>query len=209
MDENGAKASCNVNVSEVKVTSLIMEDSASSVKAGKSIQLKVKVMPSEASSDNLEWSSSDMSIATVDSNGFVKGKKKGDVMIKCTAPNGKSASCSITVTAAKKTKSKSSNNSTTVIVLDPTYIGNTYSSEFVFYDSSYRLLSSYEVSGLSKKTIQKAINEIYARNGYNFKDSTIKAYYMATSWYRVNPNFSTSDFNYYEQENLKLLESYR
>ena len=121
MDENGVKASCNVKVSEIEITSIIMEDSASSVKVGKSIQLKVKVMPSEASDENLKWSSSDMSIASVDSNGFVKGKKKGDVIIKCTAPNGKSASCSITDKKKKKKTSKASNSSTTVIVLDPTY----------------------------------------------------------------------------------------
>ena len=211
MNENGIKASCNVKVSGIEITSIVMEDVASSLKVGKTIQLKVKVMPPEASSENLVWSSSDTSIATVDSNGYVKGKKKGDVIIQCTAPNGKNASCNITVTSTKKKSSSktSSNNSTTVIVLDPSYIGRTYSSEFVFYDSSYRLLSDYEVSGLSKNTIQKAINEIYARNGYNFKDSAIKAYYQATSWYVVNPNFSTSDFNYYERENISLLEKYR
>ena len=208
MDESGVKASCNIKVGAIEVTSLIMEDGASSVKVGKTIQLKVKILPTDVPADVLEWSSSDISIASVDSNGYVKGKKKGDVIIKCIAPNGKSASCTITVEKKKKS-SKSSNNTTTVVVLDPSYIGRTYSSEFVFYDSSYRLLSRYEVSGLSKDTIQRAINEIYARNGYNFQTASIKAYYQSTSWYRVNPNFTTSDFNYYEKKNLALLEEYR
>lgn len=213
MTPKGIKATCNVTVGEVEVQAITLSASSSSIKVGKTTQIEAKVTPATANSDDLDWSSSNADIASVDSNGNVTGLKAGSTTITCTAPNGKRATCNITVTAkAKKSataKKSTKNNSTTVVVLDPNYIGRTYSSEFVFYDSSWRKLSSYEVSGLSSSTIQKAINEIYARNGYAFKTPSIRAYYEATSWYRVNPNFTTSDFNSIEQYNLALLEKYR
>ena len=206
MTPKGIKATCNVTVGKVEVEAVTLSTNSSSINVGKTVKLDVTVTPATADADNLEWSSSNADIASVDSNGLVTGLKAGTTTITCMAPNGKKASCTIFVKSKAK---KSSSKGTTYVVLDPDYIGRTYSSEFVFYDSSWRRLSSYEVSGLSSSTLQKAINEIYARNGYAFKTPSIRAYYEATSWYRVNPNFTTSDFNSIERANLDLLERYR
>ena len=58
------------------------------------------------------------------------------------------------------------------------------------------------------KTIIGAINEIYARNGYVFKDSSLKSYYMSKAWYYPDSSFTTSDFSSVESYNIKLLEDY-
>lgn len=59
------------------------------------MQLNYCVLPFEADSNNLVWSSSDETIASV-MNGMVSSKmKSGDVVITATAPNGVSASCMV------------------------------------------------------------------------------------------------------------------
>ncbi len=210
MADNGVKATCNVKVEDVEVTSVTITSGPSEIKSGKSVQLEAKVAPAEAQGAQLSWTSSNPAVAVVDSSGYVTGVKKGVVSITCTAPNGKSASCTISVKGKKK-KSSSGKN-TTVVYYTPynqREIGDRYASDFVFYDSSYRTLSPSEVAGLSSSQIQQAINEIYARNGYCFQNKSIRAYYESMSWYYPNPSFSQSDFNSTEQHNIALLKKYK
>jgi len=60
-------------------------------------QLKAKVGPTGAS-QSVTWSSSDESVATVDSKGLVTMLKAGTATITAKTPNGKSASVTVTVT---------------------------------------------------------------------------------------------------------------
>lgn len=82
----------------------------------------------------------------------------------------------------------------------------------VFPDSSDRLLTEEEISKLSKDEIGKAINELYARNGYTFEDETVLEYYKKYDWY--NPtipasSFLVEDFNDIEYKNVELLKKVR
>lgn len=61
---------------------------APDIKVGETVKFKVEIEP-VGTSAKLTWSSSDNSIATVDSNGNVHGKKKGTVKIKVSTDNGK------------------------------------------------------------------------------------------------------------------------
>jgi uncharacterized protein YjdB len=213
MSDDGVKESCNVTVEEMEITSVSLDTTTASVKSGKTIQLNASITPSDASTDSLQWTSSDNSLAIVDNDGYVTALKKGTVLIKCTAPSGKSASCTLKIEGKKKKKSSSSTNTTVYYYYgNPNAVGTDYSDDFVFYDSSVRYLDNYEVADLSSDTIQQAINEIYARNGYVFSNKSIREYYENnTSWYKniENKNFSVSDFNEYEKKNLALLQKYR
>ena len=53
----------------------------------------------------------------------------------------------------------------------------------IFPDSSNTYLTDAQVNSLSADDVQKAINEIYARNGYRFKDPAWLAYYEQYDWY--------------------------
>lgn len=226
--EDGLTASCNVKVIDKEIESIMLNQISTSVKVNSRIQIEAKVSPPEAPSNNLKWSSSDDSIATVNSEGYVTGVKAGTVNIFCTAENNVEASCTVTVKDPDATNNNNNNNSnntnnnssngnnTTIIYKYPS--DYTYSdSGFIFPDSSSRKLSSSEVAytlsnmyGYSPANsyAQDAINEIYARNGYVFKSAELRNYYESKSWYYANPYFSTSDFTAIEKYNMSLFEQY-
>lgn len=83
----------------------------------------------------------------------------------------------------------------------------------IFPQSSSEYLDDYDVAGLSKDQIQRAINELYARNGYIFqKDKGEKRYFESQPWYKgteKNMGKVRSKFNKYELANEKLLTRYR
>lgn len=215
--ENGEKKSCNVTVKNKEINSITLSDSTVSVKAGKKIQLTAKVQPVDAPTDGLKWVSSDEEIAVVNSEGFVTGVKQGVVNIICKSDNGKEASCTVTVKADNSNKANNTKDSsnpsvqgTTVTNQKPQSSGaEEHKSDFIFYDSSVRKLTQSEISNLTDEQAQEAINEIYARNGYVFKDANLKAYFSSKSWYAPDPNFSTSDLNPIESYNVALLSQYR
>ena len=98
----------NVNIIEIKcddnkcvnkkINSLSFAQTKASVKQSETINLIVIVKPSDLSDEELLWTSSDPSIATVDANGVVKGIKKGTVTITVKSLNGKKATCIVEVT---------------------------------------------------------------------------------------------------------------
>lgn len=85
----------NIPVIGVKLdkTSLTMQETGSDT-------LTATVEPDNATNKNVNWESSDTSIATVDANGKVTAVKEGSATITATAADGsgKSASCAVTVT---------------------------------------------------------------------------------------------------------------
>ena len=75
------------------------------VNAGKSIKFLATVLPKTASNKKLTWSSSDETIARVDSNGKVTTKLPGDVIITATCVGNPEASGSVVVHSVNPVKS--------------------------------------------------------------------------------------------------------
>ncbi len=68
----------------------------------------------------------------------------------------------------------------------------------IFPDSSEKIIDSDDIKDLSDEELRYAINEIYARNGYIFKDKELKKYYNKFDWYEeIVPSgeFSMDMFN--------------
>lgn len=93
------------------------------------------------------------------------------------------------------------------------------SSGEVFPDSTERYLSDEEIAVLGRgntpvklQLVQQAINEIYARNGYEFQEKVWKDYYNQFSWYQ-NRGLSDAEtkkrFNAVERENVEKLKRIR
>ena len=80
-----------------------------------------------------------------------------------------------------------------------------------FPDSDQRYLSESELYGMSEDAVQKAINDIYARNGKIFDTQMFQNYYNNQSWYE--PESKSDDvvrsyMNDYEISNVEMMSEY-
>ena len=98
LDGSGVKATCNITVGK-PVTSVQLSDSTLAWPIGKSGTLSAVIAPSDAIDKTVVWSSSNTSVAAVDSNGKVTAAAIGTAIITCAAQDssGVIATCSITV----------------------------------------------------------------------------------------------------------------
>ena len=82
----------------VAVTGVIVTPSTAEVLERKTVQLTAAVEPADATNKGVTWSSSNASVATVDSKGLVKGVSEGTVTITATTADGNyTASSTVTV----------------------------------------------------------------------------------------------------------------
>ena len=85
----------------VYVTDITLDQTAATLTVGQSLQLTSTITPSNATDKTVSWTSSNTSVATVTSEGYVVAKAAGSATITCSANDGsgKKATCSITVTS--------------------------------------------------------------------------------------------------------------
>lgn len=115
-DGQTATVTITVTKNEIKVSSVSI-NGKSEVTVGSSVTLSALINPSDATNKNVSWSSSNKSVATVDSNGVVKGLKEGTVTITVKTEDGsKTATLKIKVvakTTTTKTTTKTPTKETT------------------------------------------------------------------------------------------------
>ncbi len=133
---NGMSVTCKVNVKSktIKVTGIQMNKKKVSISVNKKAQLSATVSPSNATNQNVKWSSSNTNIATVDSKGVVTAKAKGTATITVeTIDGGFKDTSTITVnvpvtgiTLNKTSDTISINNKTTLVAtITPNNANNT------------------------------------------------------------------------------------
>ncbi len=82
----------------IAVTGVELDKAECTLKKGESVTLTATVKPEDASNKNVSWTSSDATVATVDTNGKVSAVGVGKTTIKVTTKDGgKYAECSVTV----------------------------------------------------------------------------------------------------------------
>lgn len=134
----------------------------------------------------------------------------GCIVINTGEDDGKTVENSTTNKTTKEViieKENSSNNNSN---------NNAYSrayevDEYVFYDSDRRYLTNADLSSLSNWGLKLARNEIYARHGRLFKDSSLQSYFNSCSWYNgyISPDdFDDDSLNSIEVYNIKLIRKY-
>ena len=96
---NGERAECVVTVSTKVVNPALVTINTAKVtlKVGSSTTLTATVLPSNATNKSITWSSSDTSVATVDSKGKVTAKKVGSAKIYAKTNNGIFDTCAVVV----------------------------------------------------------------------------------------------------------------
>lgn len=81
-----------------KVQSISLDKTNVTLKSNETVKLTPRIMPLNATNQNVTWSSSNSSVASVDSSGLVTAKSDGFATITVTAVDGNyTASCNITV----------------------------------------------------------------------------------------------------------------
>ena len=100
-NDGGKTASCTVTVNAVTVavTGVTLNKTSTTLNVGGEEKLSEMILPSNATNQAVTWSSEDPSVATV-TDGVVKGIKAGTAKITVTTNDGgKTASCTVTVSA--------------------------------------------------------------------------------------------------------------
>ncbi len=101
---NNLKATSTIKVIKplISVKKITINNNITSVFVNESVTLSASISPITASNKNIIWSSSDSSIATVDSNGKVIGKKAGSVKITATSKSNPRVSGSKSIVVSIK-----------------------------------------------------------------------------------------------------------
>lgn len=98
-DGSDVSAVCRVTVNPILIESVVLSPYIYDCIPGDSFQIQAKIYPEEASDKNLLWSTSDETVASVDSDGYVMAITPGNVIITAKATDGSetAAICSVTV----------------------------------------------------------------------------------------------------------------
>ena len=87
-------------ITSVVPDEITVSPATANVEAGKTIQLAAAITPEDAEDKTITWSSSSPAIATVSNAGVVTGIAVGTATITAKTFNGKTATCTVTVTEA-------------------------------------------------------------------------------------------------------------
>jgi formylglycine-generating enzyme required for sulfatase activity len=161
--DGGLKAVCSVTVSPtpVSLTEITVSPSTLEIYTGGTGTLSVAFTPTNATDQNLTWSSSDKTVATVEESGLVTAVAEGSATITATSADGNHTStCAVTV--------KDAPTLSTLIVspgaLSPSFNGATTSYN-VTVDKETTSFSIRPTSSDSNSTI--IVNSTTVANGYS------------------------------------------
>ena len=121
------------------------------VKKNKTVTLKATVTPETVPDKSVTWKSSDTKIATVTSDGTVKGVKTGTVTITCTSvATGAKATCKVTVATITLDQTNVVVRKNKTVTLTPTVYPTTLEDKSVKWKSSDKTIATVSSSGVVK-----------------------------------------------------------
>ena len=83
------ESTCTVIVEPIEIEEIVLNAETITLKPGKTGQLTASIAPDDATDKELIWTSSNPSVATVDSNGKVTGVSEGEAIITVKTKDGK------------------------------------------------------------------------------------------------------------------------
>ncbi|MCM1364608.1 MAG: Ig-like domain-containing protein [Faecalibacterium sp.] len=149
--DGNASAKCKITVKQ-PITSIKLNQTTLYVGVGKNATLKATIGPSNATDKTIKWTTSDSSIATVSSNGTVKGVKLGTVTVTVTSSNGKvKATCKVQVvkpvTSVKLNKTSAKINLGKTVTLTATVSPSNATVKAVKWTSSNTKVATVDSKG--------------------------------------------------------------
>lgn len=119
-DGSGRTGEVNIRVDQQPTSITVNATKGTNVAAGESISLTATVLPANVSNKNVVWTSTDPTIASVNTNGRVTGVKRGTALIICTSVVDGSVSGSIPVSVIQLVTGITPDSKTAT-----TYVGET------------------------------------------------------------------------------------
>ena len=121
------------------------------------LELTASITPSNATNQEVTWTSSDKSVATVDSSGRVKGLKPGTVTITATSEDGgKKAFCKVQVMSRKEVQLKAG-----AVYVFQSKLSNNYSMDVMYQNyatnTNVSLYTANKSRGAQRFTIEKKV----------------------------------------------------
>lgn len=107
-----------LTVKGAEVKSLRIKNAPEQMTVGENLQLRISISPSSADDAELDWSSSNKDIATVNDKGFVKAKMPGTVKITVRAEDGSRKKDRVTIQVVEDTGESETSQSTSEIASD-------------------------------------------------------------------------------------------
>lgn len=158
-----------------KLTGMTMEQSSLEITVGQTKRLSLNPIPADADATS-DWTSSDESVATVSSAGFVTGVAEGTAVITATSVSNSSITASATVTV----KAQGGNND------ENGYITINQSSFVMTTEYNFKSWSSGGIGGIAFIYGGSSAYPIGADNGLQFNISK-DSYYLASNIATAGP----------------------
>lgn len=146
--ENNYKATTKVTVTNL-TTKVTLNKTTVQLSKGESYKLSVTITPKDATNKTLTWTSSDSTVATVDSTGNVIAKKPGTTSVTVKTTNGKTATCKVNVTSISITSGSATIMDEDTYKLTATLTGQT-GQEKVTWSSSDTNVATVDSTGKIK-----------------------------------------------------------
>ena len=183
-DDGGKTASCSVTVKPVSVSSVTLDKETLTLKIGETYSLTATVLPENAANKRVSWSSSNTSVAMVNSNGKVTAISVGSAIITVTTEDGgKKATCSVSVNPIPVTGVSLNKTSMTLLIggtekLTATVSPSNATNKNVTWSSSNTNIATVDSNGnVSAISVGTAIITVKTEDGGK----------MATCSVTVNP----------------------
>jgi len=185
----------NVTSSVVSVTGVTVSPSSASVGIGATTNLTATIAPSNATNQNVNWTSSNNAVATVSASGVVTGVSVGSADITATTVDGSFTSKStitvvnISVTGVTVSPSTATVISGAYIPLTATIAPTNASNKTVTWSSSNNAVARVSASGVvSGMSVGTANITATSQDGSFTSSSSITVSQAATN-YALNPGF--------------------
>ena len=167
--KNGSKKYvCKITVQKKTATSISLNNTNVTLYKGDTCTLKATVKPSDIDDKTVTWSSSDSTVATVDSNGMVRAISIGESVITATC-SGKSIACKISV-IGKPVKAITLNKTNITLCkgkteqLTATVSPTDAEDQTITWSSSDSTIATVDSNGLIT-AVSAGNAKIYAKNG--------------------------------------------
>jgi len=197
--DGGKTATCAIKVI-TPITSITITPKTLSLGIGSSSVLVATVLPANASDKSVTWTSSNTNIATVDVNGKVTARAKGNATITAFSVDGKKkATCSLTVTIPVASVTITPNTLALGLgktgTLSATVLPTTAANKKVTWKSSNLNIATVDVNGkVTGKTKGTAVVTVTTVDGNKIATCNVAVVTLVTG-VAIVPNTVTLDVN--------------